>query len=214
MSSKTAITEEDKKAIEESLDKILDCVRSMDDVEILHECRNLFRRRVPLHLRAYAASALLLGLVPSAGIRVPASGAPASGAPASGAPARGRKSGRSGASDAKASPGARESEGRQGAGRENRYRGEGVTLFIGAGRRQRLYARIALDLLQTVPGVGEENVGDIRTMDNYSFITVDPLVEETVIASLGGSDFRGRPLSVNRARKKGEGPEDQSTGQA
>lgn len=88
--------------------------------------------------------------------------------------------------------------------RERRYEGEGVTLFVSAGRRQRFYARVALDLLFETPGLSEEAVGDVRTMDNYSFITVDPAVEELVIAALDGRDFRGRALSANRARKKGE----------
>ena len=218
MPSKTVISDKDKKAIEESLDRILDCVRSIDDVEILHECRNLFRQRVPLHLRAYAASALLLGLVPSAGVRA-AVGKPSHARPSSGraqadkASAPVKKNNRPTAAVKAPTRSPDQPDERQGSRRENRYRGEGVTLFMGAGRRQRLYARIALDLLYSVPGVGEENVGEVRTMDNYSFISIDPLVEEAVIAALDGSDFRGKPLCVNRARKKAEGQEHPATDQ-
>jgi len=79
-----------------------------------------------------------------------------------------------------------------------------VTLFVSAGRRQRFYARIAIKLLLDIPGVADESVGDIRTMDNYSFIVVDPAVEEAVIAGLSGYDFKGRTLAANRARKRGE----------
>jgi hypothetical protein len=79
-----------------------------------------------------------------------------------------------------------------------------VTLFVSAGRRQRFYARVAIKQLLETPGVSSEQIGDIRTMDNYSFIVVDPAVEDTVLATLNGFDFKGRVLAANRARKKGE----------
>jgi ATP-dependent RNA helicase DeaD len=50
--------------------------------------------------------------------------------------------------------------------------------------------------------VVEEQIGDIRTMDNYSFINIDPAAEETAIQVLGSSEYKGRLLTVNRAKKK------------
>jgi hypothetical protein len=97
--------------------------------------------------------------------------------------------------------------------RENRYRGEGVTLFVSAGRRQRFYARVAIKVLLDISGVTDEVVGDIRTMDNYSFIVVDPAIEDAVIAGLNGYDFKGRILAANRARKRGESAPIQEEGQ-
>jgi len=97
--------------------------------------------------------------------------------------------------------------------RENRYQGEGSALFVSAGRRQRFYARVALKMLADICEVPESSVGDIRTMDNYSFISIDPAVEEKVISSLNGTPFKGRPLTVNLARKRDEAdnlPEDSS----
>lgn len=186
---------------------------------------------MPLHLRAYVAAALLLGGGEGGGGRRgrdgrgPRERGPEGRGPderggrepppngrdrpraekARGAerPARAAAVGEAGKAGA-ARP-APEGEGREPPKRrERRYEGEGVTLFVSAGRRQRFYARVALDLLFETPGVSEEAVGDVRTMDNYSFITVDPAIEELVIAALDGRDFRGRALGVNRARKKGE----------
>ncbi|MBU0936561.1 MAG: DbpA RNA binding domain-containing protein [Spirochaetes bacterium] len=91
--------------------------------------------------------------------------------------------------------------------RENRYQGEGITLFVSAGRRQRFYARVALKLLEEVCGVKETAIGDIRTMDNYSFITIDPAVELAITDTLNGTPFKGRPLTVNLARKRDEAAE-------
>ena len=59
-------------------------------------------------------------------------------------------------------------------------------------------------MLLDIPGVADDQVGDVRTMDNYSFIVVDPAVEDAVIAALNGYDLKGRTLAVNRARKRGE----------
>ena len=176
------------------LDEALEAVHAVEGPEALNECRALFRKRVPLHLRAYVAAALLMG----------AKGREQ-------APKRGR-----GGKDERAAKGPRaraeqaspvkaeEPAERQIKKRERRYEGEGITLFVGAGRRQRFYARVALDMLFAIPGVQDLSVGDVRTMDNYSFITVDPAVEELVVSALNGADFRGKPLTVNRAKKRSE----------
>jgi len=222
-------------ALEAAFDEALAEVRAAGDVALLQECRSIFRKRVPLNLRAYVAAALALK---GAGASRPSD---ARGRNADsgrndrndrdGRNERGdkRKDGRQ-QKDAQPAPSSgkspkqkkeqppRESrEAREPRAavepaetreprevRENRYRGEGVTLFVSAGRRQRFYARVAIKVLLDIPGVADESVGDIRTMDNYSFIVVDPAVEEIVIAGLNGYDFKGRVLAVNRARKRGE----------
>lgn len=228
MASTSALTEAQKAMIAERLRSALERVHDSSGLEALQECRSLFRRGAPLHLRAYVAAALLLegsegggrrgsdGRGPrergsngrgsdERGKREPAPGGRAQAR--DGKPRGSERPARSAAEagEARAVRPAPEVEGREPPKRrERRYEGEGVTLFVSAGRRQRFYARVALDLLFETPGVSEESVGDVRTMDNYSFITVDPAVEELVIAALDGRDFRGRALGVNRARKKGE----------
>lgn len=231
MASTSALNEAQKAMIAERLRSALERVHDSSGLDALQECRSLFRRGVPLHLRAYVAAALLLEGSEGGGSRRGRDGrgprergpngrgpdergkreqAPGGRAQARDGKSRGSerpaRSAAGGESDkagpARPSP---EGEGREPPKRrERRYEGEGVTLFVSAGRRQRFYARVALDLLFETPGVSEEAVGDVRTMDNYSFITVDPAIEELVIAALDGRDFRGRALGVNRARKKGD----------
>lgn len=203
-------------AIEATFDEALAEVRAAGDVALLQECRAIFRGRVPLHLRAYVAAALALkgaGRQPDHRRQVPEAprdkrkdGRPGKPVPAQAAPAA-RKPEKT-----RPSPEGHDVSNRHDEPRENRYRGEGVTLFVSAGRRQRFYARVAVKILQEIPGVSGDAIGDIRTMDNYSFIVVDPAIEESVIASLHGYDFKGRVLAVNRARKKGEsGPAEEET---
>ncbi|PKL08808.1 MAG: hypothetical protein CVV51_07005 [Spirochaetae bacterium HGW-Spirochaetae-7] len=222
-------------AIEAAFDEALAEVRAAGDVALLQECRAIFRRRVPLHLRAYVAAVLALrssGRQPDhrrQGPEVsrkprddrasrdgekrkdgrPGKAVPAQGAETTRKPERNRPAGRGVSTGRDVSTGREEPAGHDVSvghdePRENRYRGEGVTLFVSAGRRQRFYSRIAVKILLEVPGVSGETIGDIRTMDNYSFIVVDPAIEDSVISALHGYDFKGRILAVNRARKKGE----------
>jgi len=229
-----------REAIEALVDETLADVRATGDIALLHECRALFRGKVPLAMRAYVAAALLLratgGAYQSRGrgrkeaehkpgkpeasrVEAPQSRQPRerdgkkrdAGTKPTGAKPTGTKPVE--ARQEQRHPEKQEKQARQDKQpdqareplvRENRYRGEGVTLFANVGRRQRFYARVALKTLQEIPGVTEDRIGDIRTMDNYSFIEVDPAVEEAVIAALDGTDYKGRTLAVNRARKKGE----------
>lgn len=203
MASTSALNEAQKAIIAERLRSALERVHDSSGLDALQECRSLFRRGVPLHLRAYVAAALLLeGGGRGGGRRSRDERGPRErGTSERGSPERAEKK-RGAEKPARREP---EAEAREPPRRrERRYEGEGVTLFVSAGRRQRFYARVALDLLFETPGLSEEAVGDVRTMDNYSFITVDPAVEDLVIAALDGRDFRGRALGVNRARKKGE----------
>ena len=215
MSSHSILPESRRAAIEAAFDEALAEVRAAGDVALLQECRSIFRKRVPFNLRAYVAAALALkgagGGRPSASRgRVADDGRRES--RGKGEP---RKDGRQQQQVAQKAPAPKKQEKQQrepeprearapAEPRENRYRGEGVTLFVSAGRRQRFYARVAVKILLEVPGVSDESVGDIRTMDNYSFVVVDPAVEEAVIAALNGYDFKGRTLAANRARKRGE----------
>jgi len=208
--SHSILPESRRAAIEAEFDEALAEVRATADVALLQECRAIFRARVPFNLRAYVAAALALKY--AGGSRQPEKRS------RDGKGGRGRAEGRPDnraesvarqpakqAKPKKEEKPAREPEAKEPREvRENRYRGEGVTLFVSAGRRQRFYARVAVKMLLDIPGVADEQVGDVRTMDNYSFIVVDPAVEDAVIAALNGYDLKGRTLAVNRARKRGE----------
>lgn len=210
VSSHSILPESRRAAIEAEFDNALAEVRATADVALLQECRAIFRARVPFNLRAYVAAALALKY--AGGSRQPEKrsrdGKGGKGRPDGRPDGRAEAAARQPAKQAKPKKEekpAREPEAREPREvRENRYRGEGVTLFVSAGRRQRFYARVAIKVLLDIPGVADEQVGDIRTMDNYSFVVVDPAVEDAVIAALNGYDFKGRVLAVNRARKRGE----------
>lgn len=233
MPSHSILPEARRAAIEAAFDEALAEVRASGNVALLQECRAIFRKRVPLTLRAYVAAALVLK---GAGAARPSDKRGRSAE--AGRDSSGNRNPRDGRSRNEAQPGSAQKkaekprkeavvrevrEPRPAAEstevreprevRENRYRGEGVTLFVSAGRRQRFYARVAIKVLLDIPGITDEVVGDIRTMDNYSFIVIDPAIEEAVLAGLNGYDFKGRILAANRARKRGESAPGQEEGQ-
>lgn len=199
----------DEASLNAAIDAALLEVRSSLNVDLLHACRALFRKKVPFSMRSYVSASLLLRCVGGAS---PASGAQRRGAVAAkgSAAAAPRKTteaepGRGGRRAARAPGGDGPKP------RDKRYEGETVVVFVNAGRRQRFNGRVAIDLLAQVPGVGEERLGNVRTMDNYSFIELAPEAEAAAIAALHGREFRGKPLVANRARKKGE-PAEAATG--
>jgi len=193
-----------KNALITVIDEALEEVKSSRDVSLLQECRSIFRARVPLHLRAYVAANLALKSSPNLS--------------AKNYSGHGKAKNKTGKAkdntqiDPKealenkklpAQPKA-EPKPRNKADKAKRYRGEGLSLFISAGRRQRFFAKTILKILTVDFGIAEEKIGDIRTMDNYSFVTIDPELESAVVSAISGMDWKGRILGINRARKKGE----------
>lgn len=204
--SSHSITEAQRQALAMLFDSALEEVRATTDVSLLQECRTVFRKRVPLHLRGYVAALVASKAI---GLNKPqeAGNFARRGEPrARNKPPRDRQKPTADRQEPAAADVRKPQlqERRQIEERQNRFQGEGVTLFVSAGRRQRFNARAALKVLLDIPGVQSEAIGDIRTMDNYCFIVVDPDVEQTILSVLDGYDLKGRRLSANRARKKGE----------
>ncbi|MDA3810983.1 MAG: DbpA RNA binding domain-containing protein [Spirochaetaceae bacterium] len=79
---------------------------------------------------------------------------------------------------------------------------DGTTLFISVGKNRRVYPR---DLIQLFVGTGKinrEEIGEIKVLDSYSFLSVKESSAATAIDNLDGINFRGRNLVVNFAKKK------------
>jgi len=167
-------------AVDAVIDEALAAVQSTNDIEIIHECRNRFRKKVPLFSRAYTAAVMALMLSGNYGY------------------AKGNRK--------------KVHYGVTGSDRNDtdvkqmmpRFTGEGTTIFISAGRRQRMFPRIIIKMITSIPGMDPSKIGNIRIMDNYSFVIVEPSCAEAVIAGLNGKMYKGRPLTVNHARKKDE----------
>jgi hypothetical protein len=209
--------------MENLLDEVLEDLRVPDNIPVFHEGRAIFRKRVPLMYRAYVAAALAYRLTegPRQGRNRPSKGHSEAGATAHPErPARAHNA--PAAAHSPVQPRQNHAPDRTVAKtasrpapdqktvpvREDRYQGEGIVLFVSAGRRQRFNAKIVIKLLLDSGLVQKNQIGDIRTMDNYSFVTLDPAAETAALSILGAAEFKGRPLTVNRAKKKDEPAQD------
>jgi hypothetical protein len=85
--------------------------------------------------------------------------------------------------------------------------GESARLFVSIGRNRKVFPREIIGLLNTKARITKDDIGDIRILDNYSFVQVRTTVADAVIKALNGQNFRGRTLMVNYARIKKDDPE-------
>lgn len=76
------------------------------------------------------------------------------------------------------------------------------TLFISIGKNRRVFPKDFVGLFADMAGVSEDQFGQIKVLDNYSFVEVVPEVADRVIETCNGYEFRGRKLTVNFARHK------------
>lgn len=79
-----------------------------------------------------------------------------------------------------------------------------ATIFVSVGRNRKVFHRDLIRLLVQNGGLERERIGEIRVLDNYSFVQVFAEDADKVIAVLNGLSYRGRPLQVSYSRKKEE----------
>ena len=92
----------------------------------------------------------------------------------------------------------------QAGGLKNSQRQEMATLFFGLGKNRKVYPRDITQLIANVPDVEKSSIGEIKILDNYSFVEIAETQAQKVIDSLNGIDYRGRKITVNFARKREE----------
>ena len=76
------------------------------------------------------------------------------------------------------------------------------TLFVSVGKNRRVFPRDLIGLITDTAAIDNSQIGQIKVLDNYSFVEVEPAVAERVIEVCNGQEFRGRKLTVNFARNK------------
>jgi hypothetical protein len=90
---------------------------------------------------------------------------------------------------------------------------ESKRLFISIGKNRRLYPREVVALLSSKTSAEREDIGNIRILDNYSFVQVRDTKADEIIQALNGFRFRGRTLTVNYAKPKNPEAEQLNTAQ-
>lgn len=190
---------EPNKIPEEALNAFLDGIRaelsSPLDPAMLTKVRSIFRKRIPLHLRSYAAALLILR---AAGITRVQAQKPIIAPP---------KPQRNTAPQPR-SPREPATVRVPRASQAPRKTSEGmVPLFVSMGKRQRLRPQELRSLIREKAGLTDDDLGRVHLLDNYSFIDVPEIHAEKIIAACDGISFRNRPIEIKPAKKKGENPE-------
>lgn len=204
------------------LDGILTELKAPADPAMLTKVRAIFRKRIPLHLRSYAAAVLILraaGVSAQRPQRGPAAQKTFPGA--TGAAPRPQAS----AQEAAKKPAKRppQEKGQAAAGREAtpdasqarapRSQVPSVPLFVSMGKRQRLRPQELRLHISEKTGIATESLGRVRLFDNYSFIDIPEAESEKVISAVNGSTFNGRTLEIKPAKKRGETSPDKESDQ-
>ncbi len=79
-----------------------------------------------------------------------------------------------------------------------------TTLFISVGKNRKVFPRDLVTLFMQDLNIKRSDIGAIKILDNYSFLDISLDHASEAISKLSGKSFRGRRITVNLARKKGE----------
>jgi len=82
--------------------------------------------------------------------------------------------------------------------------GEMKTLFVSIGKNRKVFPRDLSRLFAGALQVKPTIIGNIKVLDNYSFVDIPVGLADKAIGLLDGNDFRGRKITVNHARKREE----------
>lgn len=162
------------------LKQALEAIHIEEDIDEMNQLRALFRKTVPLSKRAYLAAYLIKQVRETKGFPKKHPHSPHT------ADARGNKPPRPRiVLDPETS----------------------TSLFISIGRKRRVYPKDIISLLIQTASIERSRIGDIRILDNYSFVQVMTEDADMIIEKLHNTPYRGRPLAVSYSRKQDDAPE-------
>ncbi|MCL2265319.1 MAG: DbpA RNA binding domain-containing protein [Treponema sp.] len=163
----------DKEKAKRNLEAVLEKIKAFDsDSSLLHEYHKLYGKEIPLFKRSMAAAWLFMYY------------------------------------DQRETPNAQSTYTKRNAAAErpsaeiNLSEEESKRLFISIGKNRRLFPREVISLIMTKTSTAREDIGNIRILDNYSFVQVRDTKADEIISALTGVKFRGRTLTVNYAKPK------------
>ena len=203
MSTESASNKIPEEALNAFLDGMLAELKSPPDPAMLTSVRAIFRKRIPLHLRSYAAALLILRAAgvtraqplkaaPPAPRQQKEPSAPRQQSEASAPkPARAPRQNTAESAPDKPKNATRSAEGM-------------IPLFVSMGKRQRLKPQELRVLISEKSGIPSEELGRVHLFDNYSFLDVLETQSEKVIEAMDGAEINGRRVEIKPAKKRAE----------
>jgi hypothetical protein len=216
-----------EEALNAFLDGILAELSSPPDPAMLTMVRSIFRKRIPLHMRSYAAALLILraaGITRTQPQKPIALAAKAPKEPLSAKPTTTQKPAvapkpattpkpaaaaktTAATKPVRSAPAGEQPEGQKKP--EPQKSGEGmVPLFVSMGKRQRLRPQELRTLICEKTGLVNDDLGRVHLFDNYSFIDVPEILAEKIITASDGSSYKGRTIEIKPAKKRGDQPQE------
>ncbi len=86
--------------------------------------------------------------------------------------------------------------------RQDETKTDKQSIFVSIGRSKRVRSRDLITFFTSADGVNQDDIGQVKVLDNYSFVEVNPDKAKAVVDELNGKELRGRKLTVNFARRK------------
>ncbi|MFA6505287.1 MAG: DbpA RNA binding domain-containing protein [Treponemataceae bacterium] len=221
MSASRIASKKNEEDISSLCAEIIQRIKTQEDPIALNEFRSFVKKNVPFFMRSYF-SAFLLKQLYDAAPRAVRKGPPErkyrndarnEGRGDVRSDARGEvrldrrgesRSARETVSEVPASQRKVETPRREDIPRRSLSEGEAATLFIGVGRNRRAYARELLAFITNNAEIDADSIGELRVLDNFSFVQVKKEAAETVIENLNGKEYRGRMVSVSYAKPRKE----------
>ena len=182
-------------------------IRDNADLDRLKLIRRQIRKALPLSVRAYLPAYLLREAV-GAGVRrtpaardrpVPAKRPPQPREAVPGARPAERPAERPADKQSAAPPAATDSPAAAPAAEPD---GDMVRLFVSVGRSRRVSRQMLADLFIAKLELPQEQIGEVRVLDNFSFIEVPSAVAQSAIDRITGETLNGRRVNVDYARNK------------
>ena len=82
--------------------------------------------------------------------------------------------------------------------------GKFASLFVSIGKNRKVFPKDLSKLFFQELGLQSGDIGNIKILDNYSFVDISESYAQPAIDKLNNTEFRGRRITVNFARKKEE----------
>jgi len=76
------------------------------------------------------------------------------------------------------------------------------TIFVSIGKNRKVFPRDLVRLFRNNLEIDQNAIGNIKVLDNYSFVDIPQKVAQKAIEKMDGMEFRGRNVTVNFAKKK------------
>jgi len=76
------------------------------------------------------------------------------------------------------------------------------TIFVSIGKNRKVFPRDLVRLFKSNLEIDQNAIGNIKVLDNYSFVDIPQKVAQKAIEKMDNMEFRGRNITVNFAKKK------------